>query len=452
MGEPLERRAVERGIRRDHRQSGIPTACRVRGLSAKRRRPARQVRERVDQRTVGPARTRQDLPGTIHDVPDGVHDDEGADGDVATPPTPPTPSGGRPRAHPAFHRGARSERLPNGGARSRADAALGDIRRRGRAGPIGVVRDGPAVRLAARGQIEVEDHCRGDDGHDPRRPYRQPAPALAQPAHHTVRGAQAVGGSTGEENRVYAIDQMMGVEGIELPRAGGAPADDARGAHAAVGREYDRAAGRAWEVGPMTDGHPADVGDTRGNVGRGHGSAKIRRLARVVEVGGRECCGRAAGRRHRRGSVGRSDTCISVAHVNACLRFTTFAALVACFGGEIACGTDRGASRLPAVFTAGQANRGRHVYGASCAWCHGRRLEGSAAPALAGPAFLRRWRPPTRSAADLYNLVNTSMPKLAMGSLASDDYTAVFAYLLQRNGWPAGSREFDGSDTLLRAI
>jgi alcohol dehydrogenase (cytochrome c) len=44
------------------------------------------------------------------------------------------------------------------------------------------------------------------------------------------------------------------------------------------------------------------------------------------------------------------------------------------------------------------------------------------------------------------------MPKLAMGSLASDDYTAVFAYLLQRNGWPAGSREFDGSDTLLRAI
>src|SRR5439155_12869528 len=44
------------------------------------------------------------------------------------------------------------------------------------------------------------------------------------------------------------------------------------------------------------------------------------------------------------------------------------------------------------------------------------------------------------------------MPKLAMGSLTPDDYTAVFAYLLQRNGWPAGARRFDASDSLLQLI
>ncbi len=107
---------------------------------------------------------------------------------------------------------------------------------------------------------------------------------------------------------------------------------------------------------------------------------------------------------------------------------------------------------LQPVFTADQARRGRQVYGASCATCHGAALEGTAAPALAGPAFLRRWRPPERSAADLFYVLQTSMPKLSMGSLARDDYAAVFAYLLQRNGLPAGPQRFDASDSLLRMI
>src|SRR5439155_253974 len=41
---------------------------------------------------------------------------------------------------------------------------------------------------------------------------------------------------------------------------------------------------------------------------------------------------------------------------------------------------------------------------------------------------------------------------LSMGSLPPDDYTAVFAYLLQRNGMPAGARRFDASDSVLRLI
>jgi PQQ-dependent dehydrogenase (methanol/ethanol family) len=52
----------------------------------------------------------------------------------------------------------------------------------------------------------------------------------------------------------------------------------------------------------------------------------------------------------------------------------------------------------------------------------------------------------------LYHLMRVTMPKLAMGSLAADDYAAVFAFLLERNGWPAGRRRFDGSDTMLSEI
>ena len=104
------------------------------------------------------------------------------------------------------------------------------------------------------------------------------------------------------------------------------------------------------------------------------------------------------------------------------------------------------------MFSTDQAKRGRQVYGASCADCHGADLEGVVGPALVGPAFTRRWKPPERSAGDLFYVLRTSMPKLAMGSLTPDDYTAVFAYLLLRNGWPAGARLFDASDSLLQRI
>ncbi len=121
-------------------------------------------------------------------------------------------------------------------------------------------------------------------------------------------------------------------------------------------------------------------------------------------------------------------------------------------GGTSCAAADPAASSLPAVFSPDQAKRGRQIYGASCADCHGAELQGTAGPALAGPAFVRRWESPERSADDLFYVLRTSMPKLAMGSLTSEDYRAVFAYLLQRNGWPAGSRQFDASDTLLRLI
>src|SRR5438067_9028722 len=116
------------------------------------------------------------------------------------------------------------------------------------------------------------------------------------------------------------------------------------------------------------------------------------------------------------------------------------------------CAAGRAEPDHPGVFTADQAKQGRRVYRTSCAQCHGSDLEGVTAPALAGPAFLQRWQPPMGSAADVYHVMRVSMPKLAMGSLGPDDYTAVFAFLLQQNGWPPGSRRFDASDSVLNRI
>jgi len=133
-------------------------------------------------------------------------------------------------------------------------------------------------------------------------------------------------------------------------------------------------------------------------------------------------------------------------------RLLVLATLLAPAASGASCAAGHADPELPAVFTADQARQGRRIYKTSCAECHGSGLEGVTAPALAGPTFLQRWQPPTGSAADLYHVMRVSMPKLAMGSLGPDDYTAVFAFLLQQNGWPPGSRRFDASDSVLNRI
>ena len=71
-----------------------------------------------------------------------------------------------------------------------------------------------------------------------------------------------------------ALDQVTGVEGVELARARGAPAQRRGGAHALDGAEDDRAARGACGVGPVADGDPGDGGETlRCHVA--HATAKI---------------------------------------------------------------------------------------------------------------------------------------------------------------------------------
>ena len=89
-------------------------------------------------------------------------------------------------------------------------------------------------------------------------------------------------------------------------------------------------------------------------------------------------------------------------------------------------------------FPVGQAAAGRMMYEQHCAECHLETMLGSfEAPELAGPNFLSYWG--GRSVGELFS-VATTMPPDDEDSLGDDVYAGVVAYILERNGFPAGAR------------
>jgi mono/diheme cytochrome c family protein len=110
------------------------------------------------------------------------------------------------------------------------------------------------------------------------------------------------------------------------------------------------------------------------------------------------------------------------------------------------------ASILEGVSTEDQVNRGKAVYSASCANCHGSRLRGSpGGPGVAGPDFEETWV--GASVYDLFTFVKTQMPKARPATLSSKKYIDVVAYILNRNGFPAGETELSVDDeATLQAI
>jgi cytochrome c len=92
------------------------------------------------------------------------------------------------------------------------------------------------------------------------------------------------------------------------------------------------------------------------------------------------------------------------------------------------------------VYTSAQATRGRLVYNAQCAVCHGAGLQGADVnPALAGAQFTSKWRGQTVGA--LSNRIRTTMPLDNPGSLTASATADLSAYLLMRNRYPAGATE-----------
>ena len=91
-------------------------------------------------------------------------------------------------------------------------------------------------------------------------------------------------------------------------------------------------------------------------------------------------------------------------------------------------------------YTVAQADIGATVYAQRCLLCHLDNLRGSfEAPELAGPNFRGTWG--ARPLTDLLNLVASTMPPQAIGSLTTEELAGVVAYLLQANGLPPGNRE-----------
>jgi mono/diheme cytochrome c family protein len=88
-------------------------------------------------------------------------------------------------------------------------------------------------------------------------------------------------------------------------------------------------------------------------------------------------------------------------------------------------------------FQQAQAEQGHQLFNNYCAECHRPDLSGALGPALKGPAFLNKWTGHPLSA--LYHFEHTKMPANAPDSLPDDKYITITAYILQQNGYAAGS-------------
>jgi len=98
-------------------------------------------------------------------------------------------------------------------------------------------------------------------------------------------------------------------------------------------------------------------------------------------------------------------------------------------------------TQVAAVYTQEQAMRGAGQYRAQCAQCHGAELQGDVGPALTG-GDLAGWG----TAAGVYEYYSVNMPPQAPGRLGDKIYTDILAFMLQRQGLPAGDTELPEGD------
>lgn len=102
-----------------------------------------------------------------------------------------------------------------------------------------------------------------------------------------------------------------------------------------------------------------------------------------------------------------------------------------------------GAAQSTGVFTAAQAQAGAKLFSDNCSACHGDDLSGGAGPPLAGDTFMKKWEGNT--AQDLYDVASQQMPLTSPGSLKPDEYIDLIAFILQKNGYQAGTTALDQS-------
>ncbi len=87
-------------------------------------------------------------------------------------------------------------------------------------------------------------------------------------------------------------------------------------------------------------------------------------------------------------------------------------------------------STMDGVYTNAQADLGEQTYAAICSTCHA-----GGAP-LKGPSFLAKWS--DQSLYRLWEYMSTRMPYTAPGTLSSEQYLGLLAWILRENGYPAG--------------
>ncbi|MDE0348466.1 MAG: cytochrome c [Gammaproteobacteria bacterium] len=122
--------------------------------------------------------------------------------------------------------------------------------------------------------------------------------------------------------------------------------------------------------------------------------------------------------------------------------------------GGVAAESDSGShtrSVKDGVYTEAQALRGEAVYRAHCIECHGEDLRGGhMTPSMVGIGFAFRWR--NRDLHDFYEGMRQTMPQSAPGGLSADVYADLVAFILARNGYPAGDATLPSEADIIRGI
>lgn len=94
-------------------------------------------------------------------------------------------------------------------------------------------------------------------------------------------------------------------------------------------------------------------------------------------------------------------------------------------------------------FTVEQAERGEQTYSNTCSFCH-------ATSQFSGSTFMRSWG--GAPVDQLYSLIASTMPYDAPGSLSTQQYVDVVAYILELNDLPAGDSELPTDPAALSEI
>lgn len=98
------------------------------------------------------------------------------------------------------------------------------------------------------------------------------------------------------------------------------------------------------------------------------------------------------------------------------------------------------------AYTTEQAARGRTVVQQHCSECHHDDLTGGEGPALVGPTFMIKWE--THSVERLFHKIRDTMPSMDNDDVTAREKLDTVAFILQRNGYPAGPKELTEDDDL----
>jgi quinoprotein glucose dehydrogenase len=102
------------------------------------------------------------------------------------------------------------------------------------------------------------------------------------------------------------------------------------------------------------------------------------------------------------------------------------------------------------VYSEAQAGRGRTIFAAQCASCHGQTLQGDAAPPLVGDDFLADWG--SQPLSELVNKIQRTMPADKPGKLTREQATDLVALMLQSGKFPSGPAELASNEEALKGI